>query len=397
MTNKSLEEKVLNLIHSEEIIQLAKELIAFPTENPPANYTEISKFIHAQYIKLGLEVKVISGEPGKTNICARWQGDGSSKEVLLFTGHQDVVPAGEGWKYNPFVATIEGNNLIGRGTNDVKGTLAAQMIAVKALKEAGVNLKGSLYLFSTVDDETAGNMGLKYVINEGWEQLGWEKPTFHILGDPTNLDVFIAFKGRMWVKITLEGRSAHGGNPAAGINAIEKMTHLIEEILKYERQSHPLMGVDTINIGTIQGGEKTNIVPSQCTMTVDYRFVTPQTSEDIVQRLMTTIKGLEAIDPEFKLKEFTIFERRDPRDVAADNRFVQELKSITEEITLKPSKLGGFLSAGDAYHSLSKGIPAVVYGAGSISDAHTNKEFVPLDELVASSKILALYALRTLG
>lgn len=392
-----LEQRILNYFDKDELVELVKKLVAFPSENPPADYSAISEFVINEYKKLGLEVKTVSGQPGKPNVCSRWQGDGSSDKTLLMSGHMDVVPAGTGWQHDPFKATVIGNKLSGRGTNDVKGTLAAQMMAVKALKEAGVKLKGNLYLFATVDDETAGPMGTRYIINEGWEQLGWPKPTFHILGDPTDLDIYIAFKGRMWSKITLEGKSAHGGNPSAGVNAIEKAMALAQKVLSFERLSHPLMGVDTINIGTIQGGEKTNIVPSSCSMTIDYRYVSPENSEIIEQRLLSSMAELAEKDPDFKVKEFSIFERRDPLEVPPDNPYVLELKKVTEQITGKPSKLGGFLSAGDAYYTLSKGIPAVVYGAGSLSVAHTNQEFVPIDELLASAKILALYALHILG
>lgn len=395
--NSELEKTILNNFETAELVELVKKLVAFPSENPPADYSAISEFVSHEYAKLGLEVKVVSGQAGKPNICSRWQGDGSSDQTLLLSGHMDVVPAGEGWHHDPFTATVDGNRLSGRGTNDVKGTLAAQIIAVKALKKAGVKLKGNLYLFATVDDETAGPMGTRYIINEGWEQLGWTKPTFHILGDPTDLDIYIAFKGRMWSKITLEGKSAHGGNPSAGVNAIEKAMDLTRKVLSFDRVSHPLMGVDTINIGTIQGGEKTNIVPSSCTMTVDYRYVTPENSDIIEQRLRKAMADLSDKDPDFKVKEFSIFERREPLEVVPDNPYVLELKNVTEQILEKPSKLGGFLSAGDAYYTLSKGIPAVVYGAGSLSVAHTNREFVPIDELLASAKILALYALHILG
>lgn len=392
-----VEEKVLSYINQEELLQLTMTLVGFATENPPADYSAISRFIFEEYSKLNMDVHLVEGQEGKPNVLARWQGKGVSQESLLLSGHMDVVPAGSGWVHDPFKATIEGNKLWGRGTADMKGAIAAQIIAVKALRQAGVDLKGDLYLGATVDDETAGSMGLRYVINEGWARLGWPRPTFHILGEPSNLQLYIAFKGRMWVKITLEGRSAHGGNPSAGINAIVKMTSLIDAILKLERLSHPLMGVDTINIGTIQGGEKTNIVPDACTITVDYRYVSPQNPEVIEKRLRDVIQNLADQDPQFKLKEFEIFENRSPREISSDNHYIQNLKRITERITGKESRFGGVLSAGDAYWTLSAGIPAVFYGPGSLSVAHTNAEYLPIDELVAAAKIFALYVLQILG
>lgn len=396
MISQELECRVLERIDENEVIELTKKLVTFPTENPPGDYSEISQFIAQRYSELGLDVKVISGEPGKPNVCGRWRGDGSSDEILMLSGHMDVVPAGEGWGFNPFQAVLEGNKLFGRGTVDMKGSLAAQMIAIKALKEAGVNPTGTLYLCATVDDEIAGPMGLRYVLNEGLDKIRWSKPTFHILGEPSNLDLYTAFKGRIWVKIAVAGQSAHGGNPAVGINAIEKIIGVMNKILKFERQTHPLMGNDTINIGTIEGGEKTNVVPAYCSMTIDYRFITPQTSADIENRILEVLKSVANEDPQFNLKEFTIFERRDPREVSQTNPYIISLKDLTEEILNKKVNFEGVLSAGDAYWSLSSGIPAVFYGPGDLGVAHTNKEFLPIDELLAATKIFALYTLRTI-
>jgi succinyl-diaminopimelate desuccinylase len=397
MMGKALEQSILANISKQELIDLTRRLVAFKSENPPADYNAIAQFLQHEYQNAGLEVQIVAGQQDKPNVCARWKGSGESTEILLLSGHMDVVPSGEGWSHDPFEATIINNCLSGRGTADMKGALAAQFLAVKALLKAGVQPKGDLYLFATVDDETAGTMGLRYIVREGLERLGWPKPTFHILGEPSSLDLFVAFKGRMWVRIALRGRSAHGGNPQSGISAIEKMTFLLPEFLKIEKLTHPLMGTDTINIGTIQGGEKTNIVPDTCTVTIDYRYVTPQTSADIEAKLRQALARAAARDPEIKLKEFTVFERREPQELSQDNKYFQTLKSITEEVLARPVNFGGVLSAGDAYWTVSAGIPAVFYGPGDLKVAHTNKEEVPLDELEAATRIFALYALRMIG
>ena len=397
MKGKALEQSILANISKQELIDLTRRLVAFKSENPPADYTAIAQFLYHEYQAAGLEVQIVAGKQDKPNVCARWKGSGESTEILLLSGHMDVVPSGESWSHDPFDATVINNCLSGRGTADMKGALAAQLLAVKALLKAGVQPKGDLYLFATVDDETAGTMGLRYIVREGLERLGWPKPTFHILGEPSSLNLFVAFKGRMWVRIALQGRSAHGGNPQAGVSAIEKMMLLLPEFLRIEKLTHPLMGTDTINIGTIQGGEKTNIVPDACIVTIDYRYVAPQTSADIEAELQQAIARAAARDPEIKLKEFNVFERREPQELPQDNKYFQSLKSITEEVIERPVNFGGVLSAGDAYWTISAGIPAVFYGPGDLKVAHTNKERVPLDELEAVARIFALYTLRMLG
>lgn len=393
-----LEEKVLAKISREKIVSLTKCLVSIDTQNPPVDYSVSSKMMEGLYKDIGLETRIFCGQEGKPNVGGRWLGSGECKKVLLLSGHMDVVPAGTGWEIpDPLSAQERGGYLIGRGTADMKGSLAAQYIAVKALKEAGVKLKGSLYLFATVDDETAGKMGLRYVIGEGLEKAGWAKPDFHILGEPTDLTLCVAFKGRMWLKITLNGKPAHGGNPKAGINAIEKMVKLMDGILKLERKEHPLMGEDTINIGTISGGTKTNVVPGSCTLTLDYRYVAPETSADIERKLRRLIEEAAAADKDLSLAEFEIFERREPLEVAQDLPQMQALKEITGEVTGKIPDFGGVLSAGDAYWTITSGIPAVFFGPGSMSVAHTNRECVRIEELENAAKIFALYILRTLG
>lgn len=393
-----IEKKILENIDRTELVALTKKLVSIDTINPPADYSKMAPVMKALYDSLGLDVHIFEGQEGKPNVGARWSGNGEKKEILLLSGHMDVVPPGTGWEIDdPMKAEEKEGWLIGRGTADMKGSLAAQFLAVKALKKAGVQLKGDLYLFSTVDDETAGTMGLRYMVEHGFDEYEWPKPTFHILGEPTDLTLCEGFKGRMWIKITLKGKSAHGGNPSAGINAIEKMMKIIPGILSIKRMTHPLMGVDTVNLGTIEGGEKTNIVADTCTLTIDYRYVKPQTSASVEKDIRDVIAEAAKQDSNIKLTEFTVFERREPQEIPLDNHYVVSLKSLTEEITGKPAPYAGVLSAGDSYWTITHGIPAAFFGPGSMSVAHTSKEAVKIHELENAAKIFAIYAYRMLG
>ena len=391
------EKSILESIDVAELKQLTAKLVAIDTQNPPADYSVSSVFMKALYEDIGLETAIFEGAEGKPNVGGRWQGDGSKEDTLLLSGHMDVVPAGGGWEIeDPLQVEEKDGFLLGRGVVDMKGSLMAQYLAVKALKKAGVRLKGDVYLFSTVDDETAGNFGLRYIVSEGWKKAGWRKPTFHILGEPTDLKLCVAFKGRMWIRITVGGKSAHGGNPSAGINAIEKMMKLVPDILAIRRLEHPLMGIDTINLGTIQGGTKTNMVADSCSLTIDYRYVTPHTSSEIEAVLKKVIADVAEKDPDFRLAGFEVFERREPKEVKQDLPAMASLKDITEEVKGSATCFNGVLSAGDSYWTISAGIPAAFFGPGSMSVAHTNKECVSIEELLNAAKIFALYIMRNL-
>lgn len=392
-----MEEKVLANIHRQDLLDLTRRLVGIDTQNPPGDYTVCHRVMQDLYEGLGLETHVFQGAEGKPNVGGRWQGSGEKPDILMLSGHMDVVPVGTGWEVAaPLQPEVKEGRLIGRGVADMKGSLAAQYLAVKAVKESGVKLKGSLYLFATVDDETAGKLGLRYVVREGLANFAWPRPTFHILGEPTELKLCVAFKGRMWLRLTLQGKAAHGGNPGAGINAIEKMAKLIPAILALSRQHHPLMGEDTINIGTIAGGQKTNVVADSCTVTLDYRYVYPQTSAEVEARLKRVIAEAASGDPDIKLAGYEVFERREPLEVPQGLPQMTSLKALTEEVTGRPTAFNGVLSAGDSYWTITAGIPAVFYGPGSLTVAHTNKEYIDIAELEAAAKIFALYILRNL-
>ena len=395
---ENLKQKVLANIDREELIRLTKELCAIDTQNPPADYSISSEYMKKLYEELGLETCIFQGEEGKPNVGARWCGTGEKAEKIMFSGHMDVVPVGTGWHIsNPLEVEEKEDYLYGRGVVDMKGSLIAQYLAVKALKKANINIKGDLYLFSTVDDETAGKMGLKYIINEGLDIQGWDKPSFHILGEPTDLTLCSAFKGRMWIRIAVKGKSAHGGNPKAGINAIEKMMAFLKDLLAIPRMSHALMGEDTINIGTIEAGSKTNVVPDSCVATIDYRYVAPQSSQDIEAKIKAVINGIMAQDSDFEIEKFEVFERREPLEVDQTLENMQVLKSITEAVKGSATKFSGVLSAGDSYWTITNSIPAVFFGPGSMSVAHTSNECINITELENACKIFALFALEKLA
>ena len=171
---------------------------------------------------------------------------------------------------------------------------------------------------------------------------------------------------------------------------------LIASITALSPESHPLMGTDTINIGTIAGGEKVNIVPNACTITVDFRYVAPQTSGEIEAKLQAAIRQTASNFPNIKVKEFDVFERREPVEVRADNRYISSLKEVTEKVLGRGVQYSGVLSAGDAYWTVSNDIPAVFFGPGDLGVAHTNQEFIPLEELYASAEIFRDYIIKLL-
>ncbi|HHY44334.1 MAG TPA: M20 family metallopeptidase [Firmicutes bacterium] len=395
--DRPMEEKVVGLLDEDELVCLTQRLVRIATPNPPADYSVIAPEMKRLMEEAGLEVRIMEGAPGKPNVVGLWRGIDPGGPTLLLDAHMDVVPAGDGWDGDPWAASVRDGAIWGRGAADMKHSLAIMICVVRALKRAGFVPRGSLLLSATNDDETAGQFGLKYVIEQGLQKAGWPMPDFHFLLEASRWAVNVAFKGRVWVKVTVEGKPAHGGTPEKGINAILKMVELFRRLMAMERHTHPLMPADTLNIGTIRGGERPNVVPDTCTATFDYRFVGPCSAEQAVKRFRRVIEMLEGEDPEFKVSEFTVFESRDPVEADPNSPPIRLLMEVIRDLTGREPKLAGTLSAGNAYWSLKKGLTATMTGPGDMSIAHTVKEHIPIKDLVEGAKIVAAYAVRYVG
>ncbi len=390
------EKKVIDSINLEKMLDYARRLIRSKSINPPADYSEVSRIVQEEIAKIGLEVEIFEGHPGKINVFSLLRGSDSKGQVLCLSGHMDVVPAGDesSWKYPPFAAEIHDHKIWGRGSADMKCALAAKLYALEAVKRAGIPLRGSVMVGNTVDDETAGIWGMKYMVEKGLAGKGWPRPTFHVVGEANHLNITGSFKGRLWLRITTKGKAAHGGMPENGINAVDKMIQLISKIREVPRATHPLMGKDTLNLGILKGGTKVNVVPADCEAHFDFRMCSPADTTSSLQWFEETIKKLEKEDPEFEVGDFEFYERRDPVEVDFQHPAMKVVRSCIQEATGKAPAMDGTLSAGDAYHSLKNGIPGIFLGPGDLNVLHKANEFLEIDEMNQAAKVYALLILR---
>lgn len=386
---------VLDRLDVSAIIALTQDLVRMESINPPADYGEISPFLERWLSRLSdVEVRVVEPRPGKQNVVARLRGGGGP--TLLISSHMDVVPAGvpAEWSRPPFAAEVADGRIWGRGSTDMKGSTSAQFHAFKAVAEAG-QPPGDIYVACTVDDETAGEWGMKYLIEQGFAELGWPKPAFHILGEPTCLEVVCSFKGRLWIEIQIRGRAAHGGNPERGVNAIDQMIRLTDAIRPIlGRHTHPLVGPDTFNLGVIEGGKQVNMVPEFCRARIDLRFGPAWTTDRLLQELSETVRRVGAEAPAFTVEAFDVFERREAVEVDPQSSEVQLLAQCAESVVGRPPRFQGTLASGDLYHSLRGGIPGVYWGPGNMALAHATDEYVETAELLAAARVYATAMLR---
>lgn len=404
---------VLNAISGlkDYAVNLTADLVRIPTVNPPGeHYEEIAEPMAKELEGAGLHVDLIRvpsdelerygvREP-RVIVVGTLRGARQDK-TLVFNGHYDVVPPGSGWNTDPFQPVLRGENLYGRGVADMKGALASMITSIKALVKCGIGLNGNLVLVATPDEETGGHLGAGYLVRKRLI-----RGDACVIGEPTEPDkVDVAEKGALWVELVTRGKSAHGSMPHLGVNAVEKMAKVIVslEALKKafaERKSKaPLpeqVRYNTINVGgVIQGGTKINVVPDRCSCTLDIRVIPEETIEAVEEALFDFLEGLRRVDPELEL-EVRIIDRIDPAYTSETEDIVEDIKSSISVVLGRTPRLGALPGFTDM--RWFKGLmPTVLYGPGSISQAHVPNEYVPVESLLAAAKVYALTSMKFLG
>ena len=242
-----------------------------------------------------------------------------ARRAVLFSGHLDTVPAGDNWEHEVLAADIDDGKIWGLGTTDMKAGVAAMLVAMRAVKQSGAALKGNL-LFAGTAGEEIESMGAQELVREQkLDDIG-----FMVIGEPTGNRVITAEKGVLWLELRAKGQTSHGSLPHLGVNAIAHMSRLLEalqaEAIPYE--THPLLGDFTMNIATIEGGVKTNVVPDSCRVTIDTRTVIGQDHQQIMDTVRQLIDRLCAEDPTLHIEVRSINERI-PLDIPFDDPYVQ--------------------------------------------------------------------------
>lgn len=379
-------------VDSERLIDRLQTMVSTPSENPPGNEAEVADLV-ARYCKeLGLDTELHEGAPGRPSVVARWEGgDGPT---MSYCSHIDVVPAGDHslWADDPFSARIDGGTMHGRGTCDAKGPVSAALEAVAALRATGWEPEGTLQLDLVADEEAMGFKGAGYLVEQGIT-----KPSVAIIGEPTSLRVVRAQRGACWFSITTKGVAGHGSAPERGVSAIK---HAAEIVLRLEETlpnvTHPLLGGPSINVGTIRGGAKINIIPASCVIEVDRRSVPAETKEDVLASIQEAVDRARERFPELEADvDFDFYAA--PFELDEDAALVRHAASAVNEVLERETELIGFRGASDARFLAEAGADVIVLGPGDIGLAHTAKESVELQEVEQAACAYALAFSKLLG
>ena len=357
------------------VIDIAKELIAFDTSGPPTKEQPCAQWIKDFLEDIGFEAELQVVEKDRANVIGKiGRGKGPG---LVLSGHMDVVLAGDPslWKVTgPFEPVVKDGRLYGRGACDMKGPDACILQAVKEL--AKESYKRQLSVVFTAGEDTGGWYVTK-VIEE--KKITTADAMYGVIPEPSMMELIPVHKGSGGAEVLIHGRAAHSSKPELGINANQKAADYLYALRglqsKLDETRHPLLGPTTVECTMMNGGFKSNIIPDQARLTLNFRLIPEHKDPEVSRKWFEDIiASLSSKDPEFKA-ELTRHGASEPLNVPLDSRIVATLRDILG------TRIVGAPYYTEAVNYTKAGIPTVICGPGSIDQAHTPDEYVSLEQL----------------
>ncbi len=354
-----------------DAISLTQKLLSLNTINPPGLERDCAEYLGKLLEAGGFQVNYHEFGVARTNLVARLE-TGKEKLPICLTGHMDTAPLGLGsWTRDPFSGEIEGDKIYGRGTSDMKGGVAAMVVAALRIAKTQRGIAG-IILIITAGEET-GSEGAYHLAALG-EKLG--KVGAMVVGEPTANYPIVAHKGSLWLEARTTGVTAHGSMPDQGINAIYKAVEVISGLQEFDFaiSPHPLLGRPTINVGTISGGLNINSVPDQAKIGIDIRTIPGLANREAFQKLQTHL----GTDVELRRVVDVDSVATDPED-----EWVQQVFQIMEPFLKERPVARGVTYFTDASFLTPAfdNPPTLILGPGEATQAHKTDEFCYVDKI----------------
>jgi acetylornithine deacetylase len=381
-------------VDDDRLLDLARRLIGFATENPPGQERIAAEFLADYFADTGWDVELSDALPGRPNVVVRIGGREPGPH-LVFDGHLDVVPAGDGWMSDPYTPRIADGRLIGRGAADMKGGVAAMVAAAEAVQRAHVALHGSLTL-AVVADEEEGNSGTRHLVTSGL------RGDWAIVPEPTELRPVVAHKGSATLRVHVRGTAAHASTPEHGVNAVDQAAVVIRELHglagRLKTRRHDLLGHPTLTVCGIQGGFNDYTVPAACSLVLNRRVLPSEGKDDVLAEVQAVLHELTRLDPSFaataELSAFT-----PAMETELQSPVVLALRSATEQVRGADPGVVGWSATSDGSILTHEGrLATVIFGPGSIADdAHRPEESVAISDLGQCARIFVSTIVQLLG
>ena len=345
---------------------------------------EIGAYVERFFAARGIETFRQQVMPGRPNIIARLPGKNPGRRVVL-EAHTDTASI-TGMTIPPFEPEVRDGRLYGRGSCDTKAGLAAMMHAVAALREEGITPTCEIWLAAAADEEFSFRGVVK--LCEGLQADA------AIVAEPTELRAVIASKGVVRWKIGVKGKAAHSSKPHLGVNAISHMARVIAALEQEPAaRTHPLLGSATLNVGVIRGGVQVNFVPDWCEIELDRRLLPGEEVRDVLAAYQRTLDRLHASDPSLEAGMEPPMLADEALETAADAPVTRVASAVLADLGLNPEPCGVPYGS-DASKLSRRGVPSIIFGPGSIDQAHAAVEYVDCGQVATAAEFYRQFLLR---
>jgi acetylornithine deacetylase len=375
--------------------QLLAELVKRPSVNPmgrtdlPAEIlyeSRVTSFLEEQIRGLDCSCRRQTVQPGRDNLIATYTPPTPPPFSVLFEAHQDTVPV-DAMTIEPFAARIDGGKMYGRGSCDVKAGGSVMLAAFARLVREKPPGSAAVTLAFTVDEEHTF-LGIQELMKSGF------RADFAIVAEPTLLNIVNAHKGVVRWHLETAGRACHSSRPEQGVNAIYRMGWLLNGVEEYASNLRnlppdPVLGYRTLSVGRILGGVSANTVPDLCRIDIDRRLIPGEDPTAAVENLSEFLKDYPGIDFPFTATSPQL--ACPPLDPSLSGDLVKRLSASIDSVVGK-HEVHAVPYGTDASTVACAGVPAVVFGPGDITQAHTKDEWIDLAQLEPAAEILFRFA-----
>lgn len=415
--DKRLADSILR--RRDDLIRLTQDLIRIPTLNPPGlKYREICDFLAARLEASGFAVTLVRAEGAladsdktpRWNLVTRREGPRPG-ECVHFNSHHDVVEVGHGWTVDPFGGELRDGRIYGRGSCDMKGGLATSIVAAEAFIEVCPDFAGAIEISATADEESGGFGGVAYLAERGW--FSPDRVQHVIIPEPLNKDrICLGHRGVWWAEIETHGRIAHGSMPFLGDCAVRHMGAVLAEmeatlfpLLAGKRTAMPVVPEgarsSTLNINAIHGGEPVQddgytglpapCVPDRCRITIDRRFLIEEDLSEVKAEVTAMLERVRAARPTFEYEIRDLFE---VMPTMAD-RAAPVVRSVAAAIEKVLARQPDYVVSPGTYDQkhidrIGRLKNCIAYGPGILDLAHQPDEWIGVDDMADSARVMAL-------
>ena len=393
--------------HFDEQVAFLRELIRVPTDTPPGNNAPHAERTAELLAPMGFDAErhavpaaevQAAGLQSITNLIVRRRyGDGG--KTIALNAHGDVVPPGEGWSHDPYGGEVENGQMFGRATAVSKCDFSTFTFAVRALESLGLPLKGGVELHFTYDEEFGGELGPGWLLDKGLT-----KPDLMIAAG-FSYQVVVAHNGCLQLEVTVHGEMSHAAIPDSGVDALQGATHILNALYalnrdylqvtsKVEGITHPYL-----NVGMIQGGTNTNVIPGKVVLKVDRRMIPEEDPAEVEASLRQTIaQAVASFNPPRGGKHISVDVKRlllsrAMVPLAGNQPLVKALQQHGGEVFGEPIPAIGTPLYTDVRLYVERGIPGVIYGAGprTVLESHAKRadERIDLADLKRATQVVA--------